>query len=138
MSDFIEPVVEKFEGGLEIISTEDMLALIDELNIKMKDWTPTSWWEGVTEGEFVACGDCAGNEDHEYSDKTPELCKCNSDTDVTLACNDDEPVRAHKVVLGARSPIFRNDLVEGETALFDATDVTLATDDDAHELVLGS
>ena len=45
VSDFIEPVVDTFEGGLEIISTEDMLARIDELNKKMENWTPFSWWE---------------------------------------------------------------------------------------------
>ena len=60
ISDFIEPVVDTFEGGLEIISTEDMLARIDILNEKMKNWTPTSWWEGVTDGDFEACGKCEG------------------------------------------------------------------------------
>ena len=40
VSEVIEPLVETFVGGLEIISTEDMLAHIDELNEKNENWTP--------------------------------------------------------------------------------------------------
>jgi hypothetical protein len=34
----VEPVVDWFVGGLEIISTEDMLARIDAFNARMEDW----------------------------------------------------------------------------------------------------
>ena len=62
VSEIIEPVVETFVGGLEIISTEDMLAHIDELNEKNENWTPGGWWETMDDEHYKACGKCLGDE----------------------------------------------------------------------------
>ena len=75
VSDFVEPVVDSFEGGLEIISTEDMLARLDEINKRLEDWTPYSWWEGLTDGDFTACSNCIGEDEFEFSVQKPELCR---------------------------------------------------------------
>ena len=63
VSDMIEPMVGRIEGGREIISVEDFLAGVDGLNLTNKDWTPGGWWEGKTNGNYVACGSCMGNPD---------------------------------------------------------------------------
>lgn len=84
VSEVVEPLVSNIEGGLEIISTEDMLAWIDELNRKNESWTPSSWWEGVSEQEFESCGKCVGKVDYEYNDEKPELCECEDDQEDTL------------------------------------------------------
>ena len=62
LSNVVEPVVDCFEGGLEIISQEEMLAKIDAMNKRNEDWTPCCWWEGVEDDDFVACGVCPGEE----------------------------------------------------------------------------
>ena len=45
VSDLLEPLVGTLPGGEEVISTEDLLARIDDLNLEMKDWDSYSWWE---------------------------------------------------------------------------------------------
>ena len=49
-SDMIEPVVELVEGGREVVSTEDLLARVEELNESMQGWHSLKWWAGKTVG----------------------------------------------------------------------------------------
>ena len=53
---------------------------------------------------------------HAYSDHLQEMLHgmmASQDfTDVTLVCNDQKKIKAHKVVLSACSPVFRNILSE--------------------------
>jgi hypothetical protein len=76
LSNIVEPVVDCFEGGLEIISQEEMLAKIDIINEKNKDWTPGTWWDGYQEDEFETCGLCQGDENVDFDQDSPELCTC--------------------------------------------------------------
>ena len=45
ISEMVEPMVDAFEGGKEIISTEDMKARIEIINEGNKDWNRWSWWD---------------------------------------------------------------------------------------------
>ena len=76
VSDILDPVVELVEGGKEIISTEDMVAKVEMLNDKMKDWNPGKYWAGMVEEDMIACDECVGTDIGEYSRGTPELCEC--------------------------------------------------------------
>ena len=76
VSDILEPLVGTLEGGTEVISTEDMLALIDELNTKFSGWHDYEWWEGMKEGQFVASSRCPGNIYHVWDEDEPERCTC--------------------------------------------------------------
>ena len=69
-SELIESVVTAYKGGVEIISTEDMLAKWDDLNRANANWTPGSWWDGFEDDGLVTCGKCLGD------DKIPDLCNC--------------------------------------------------------------
>ena len=64
LSEITEPVVEAFEGGNEVISTEDFKARIEVLNEENLDWTPWKWWEGKRTncGKYEACARCVGDE----------------------------------------------------------------------------
>ena len=73
-SEIIESVVTAYKGGVEIISTEDMLAKWDKLNIQNKDWSSGTWWDGFEEDDLVTCGKCPG-EDEDQSG----LCTCPGD-----------------------------------------------------------
>jgi hypothetical protein len=72
-SEIIESVVTAYKGGVEIISTEDMLAKWDALNQMNKDWSPGAWWDGFEEDDLVTCGTCIGEDD------SGELCTCQND-----------------------------------------------------------
>ena len=60
VSDLLDPVVAHYRGGRDIISTEDMVARVEILNDKEKDWTTSSYWGGMILGEYRACGECQG------------------------------------------------------------------------------
>ena len=66
----MESVVTAYKGGVEIISTEDMLAKGDKLNEKHEGWTAGTWWDGYEDDGLVTCGKCLG------SDSMPNLCTC--------------------------------------------------------------
>ena len=70
-SEILESVVTAYKGGVEIISTEDMLAKWDALNKKNENWSPGGWWNDYEEDDFVTCGVCTG-EDPDM----PDLCTC--------------------------------------------------------------
>ena len=63
VSDLLDPVVMLYEGGREIISTEDLLARLEILNYMNRAWTKTSYWMGMKEDEYVACQACSGRDD---------------------------------------------------------------------------
>ena len=54
VSDLVEPLVDKHIGGRENISTEDMIARIEDLNGRNQGWTKWTWWEGKSWGEYTA------------------------------------------------------------------------------------
>ena len=54
LSDILGPVVGTLDGT-EVISTEDLLALIDDLNIQFQGRKNNSWWEGKRVGKYQAC-----------------------------------------------------------------------------------
>ena len=57
VSDVLDPVVGTYKGGMEIISTEDLLARIDIINEETKGWTRKSYWEGLTMDGYKSCVD---------------------------------------------------------------------------------
>ena len=76
VSDILEPMVGRVEGGQEVISTEDSLSVVEDVNTDMRGWTNTSWWEGKEYKNFVACGKCQPDDEYEWSEDKPELCSC--------------------------------------------------------------
>ena len=80
ISDLVEPLVDKYMGGRECISTEDMIAKLEGNNTTNMGWTKWSWWEGQTCGDYVGCGTCVGGEDVEYCAEEPEACTCEGNT----------------------------------------------------------
>ena len=76
VSDLIEPMVGRIEGGREIISGEDLLARVDKINVENRGWTPVSWWAGKNSGNFEACELCIGDDEYVWDEGEPELCKC--------------------------------------------------------------
>ena len=70
-SEIIESVVTAYKGGVEIISTEDMLAKWNNLNKKNENWSPGGWWEGYEEDGLTTCGMCTGE-----NDEAPDFCTC--------------------------------------------------------------
>ena len=76
VSDIVEPMVGNIEGGSEIISTEDMVGNVVELNVGMSGWNKGHAWDGVEEMGYTACGKCIGNEELEWNEDEPEWCQC--------------------------------------------------------------
>ena len=64
LSEILEPVVDAYEGGQEMISTEDFKARLEILNEKNEGWNKWRWWsDQKTEcGKFECCTKC-GNMD---------------------------------------------------------------------------
>ena len=52
----VEAAVEAYDGGIEIVSREDMNATWEELNVMNEFWTLGSWWEGMEDKECVTFG----------------------------------------------------------------------------------
>ena len=75
-SDLIEPLVDRYEGGRESISTEDIIARFVGLNEENKEWTEWSWYEGLEYEGFTACSKCVGEWTYVFSLEEPELYKC--------------------------------------------------------------
>ena len=82
VSDILEPLVGRVQGGQEVISTEDTIAQLEGINQKMVGWTSTSWWEGVVHVEYVACGNCRSNEEYLWSEDNPDLCRCSEAVEI--------------------------------------------------------
>ena len=49
VSDILEPVVDTIKEGEEVISTEDMVANLEDINEDNKDWHPNKWWGNHTD-----------------------------------------------------------------------------------------
>ena len=76
VSDILEPMVGVVLGGHEVISTEDLVARVVDMNEALKNWTSTSWWEGVRHGGYIACGVCEPRGDYIWGREHPEYCRC--------------------------------------------------------------
>ena len=76
ISDILEPIVETLTEGEEVISTEDLVANVEETNDENEGWHKNRWWGNISEDLYVACTDCEGSEKYEYDENNPELCKC--------------------------------------------------------------
>ena len=76
VSDIIDPVISTYDGGKEVISTEDMIARAEKLNDENENWEGLSFWSGMQLGEYESCTVCNGVEPHVREDGHPELCSC--------------------------------------------------------------
>ena len=76
ISDILEPIVETLTDGDEVISTEDLVANIEDTNEENEGWHRNRWWGNITEDMYEVCTDCEGSEDYVYDKDNPELCKC--------------------------------------------------------------
>ena len=76
ISDILEPIVETLTDGDEVISTEDLVANIEDTNEENEGWNRNRWWGNITEDMYEVCTDCEGSEDYVYDRNNPELCKC--------------------------------------------------------------
>ena len=61
VSDLIEPLVDKFMGGRESISTEDMISKFVGLNEDNKDWTVWNRYGGLVYEEYMGCSTLWGS-----------------------------------------------------------------------------
>ena len=61
ISEVLEPVVDAYKGGNEVISSEDMVARVVDLNSGL---TGPGWWEGkeTKDGMYEACSSCVGRQ----------------------------------------------------------------------------
>ena len=76
VSDILDPVVANYEGGCEIISTEDLIARVEILNDRYEGRSPTSFWGGLCTEAYRACSECVGNVDGMVDGLDPEPCEC--------------------------------------------------------------
>ena len=76
ISDLVEPLVDKYEGGRESISTEDMIAKVVGLNETNMGWTKWSWYEGLEYEGYTGCGSCEGDWSRILDVEEPEVCRC--------------------------------------------------------------
>ena len=76
VSDILDPVVDNYVGSREVISTEDLLARVELLNEKNKNWSTLTYWGELIEEEYRSCGVCLGTEDYVWDENKPELCVC--------------------------------------------------------------
>ena len=76
VSDVLDPVVEEYVGGCEIVSTEDLAARMDIKNEENQSWNSLSYWNGKREDRYVACGNCPGDPGLEFDIEKPEYCNC--------------------------------------------------------------
>ena len=60
LSEIIEPLVDAYEGGDEIISTEDFKARIEITNEGNTGWSKWGWWvkKSTKCGKYVCCDKC--------------------------------------------------------------------------------
>ena len=96
VSDILDPVIELVKDGREVISTEDLLAQIEILNEKLKNWDRGSFWAGMKEEDMVACEVCVGSDNPNYTRDSPELCACGIDDGI----NEDGRIVTTKSYLG--------------------------------------
>ena len=71
LSEILDPMVDAYEGGQEIISTEDCKARIENLNEANKDWDKWKWWgeKRTEDGRYECCLVCT----RKYKDKEMRL-----------------------------------------------------------------
>ena len=81
VSDILDPVVATYQGGHEVISTEDMVARAEVLNSENENWTKYKFWEGLSTMEYRACQVCHGEESYVLDEEFPEYCGCDDGVD---------------------------------------------------------
>ena len=81
VSDILDPVVANYRGGKEVISTEDMVARVEILNIEKQGWSKFTFWGGLTTGVYRSCSDCHGNEEYILDEDNLEYCLCEDGVD---------------------------------------------------------
>ena len=80
ISEIIEPLVDAYEGGDEIVSTEDFKAWLEITNEGNTGWSKWKWWGNKITmcGKYVCCTKCisegpppipTGSKNNEESDK---------------------------------------------------------------------
>ena len=62
VSDILDPIVNNYDGGKEIISTEDGIARIEGMNMDNQGWSDRSYWGGMETSEYMACDTCRGED----------------------------------------------------------------------------
>ena len=81
ISDILDPVVATYEGGKEIISTEDMVARVVRLNASNEGWTRDNFWKNMKTRVYKSCDECTGEDDYTWDDDNPETCGCEDGVD---------------------------------------------------------
>ena len=76
ISEVLEPVADEMDGKNEVISTEDMVAKLLEVDRSLMNWNEVEWWRGVVYDGFEACLVCRGDEKYVLDTNNPELCVC--------------------------------------------------------------
>ena len=70
-----------YQGGHEVISTEDMVARAEILNSENINWSKYKYWEGLVSQEYRACSVCHGNDEYVLDMENPEYCQCDDGVD---------------------------------------------------------
>ena len=73
ISEVLEPVADEMDGKNEVISTEDMVAKLLEVDRSLMNWNEVEWWRGVVYDGFEACLVCRGDEKYVLDTNNPEL-----------------------------------------------------------------
>ena len=76
VSDILDPVVATYQGGHEVISTEDMVARGEIINSENSDWSKYKFWEDMHSRDYRACTVCHGDEEYVLDENNPEYCGC--------------------------------------------------------------
>ena len=77
ISEIVEPLVDAYQGGNEIISTEDLKAWMEMLNEKYEGWKRWDWWRNVKsyDGKYICCVECV-KDDEEWENDDEKHCEC--------------------------------------------------------------
>ena len=73
ISEVLEPVADEMDGKNEVISTEDMVAKLLEVDRSLMNWNEVEWWRGVVYDGFEACLECRGDKKYVLDTNNPEL-----------------------------------------------------------------
>ena len=78
ISEMVEPLVDAYQGGNEIISTEDLKAGMELLNVKYENWKGWDCWDGVKslDGEYSCCVRCMTDDEWGGDQGDDKLCEC--------------------------------------------------------------
>ena len=100
VSDIIESCVEYIPGGCEVISTEDFLAQVEDVNTENEGWYSGSWWDGWVEGGFIVCGKCFGKPSYNFDEDSPEWCYCDQGGVLEVGCDESKEISNKNITEG--------------------------------------